>query len=409
MINYPDELNIIFDRLHQNRIRAVIVGGYIRDALMGVSSKDIDVELYGLSSILELENILQEFGDVNSVGKSFGVSILKLKTLSVDFTLPRVDSKISSGHKGFEISIDSSMDFKTAAKRRDFTMNAMGLDIQTKEFLDPYNGLKDLKKKILKEVDARTFKEDPLRILRAVQFCARFNLQMSSSLFFLCQDMLQQNLLSELSQERIFAEYSKLLQSSKPSIGFKLLKELSILEVQNFNDVMLSVDYFATIKTKNTKTDTVIMLTILTERLSEQESVKFISKFTAEKKTFTKVHLLKEVYASLSRSIKNNSLEDIALYKGAQKVKISELLLLYSAMNLSKKVSNRVEQRAKKLNILETPLKPLIQGRDIIKLGVKASNKFSKILNDSYEAQMKALFSSKEEAIFWLKNYLKIS
>jgi tRNA nucleotidyltransferase (CCA-adding enzyme) len=409
MINYPDELNIIFDRLHQNRIRAVIVGGYIRDALMGVSSKDIDVELYGLSSILELENILQEFGDVNSVGKSFGVSILKLKTLSVDFTLPRVDSKISSGHKGFEISIDSSMDFKTAAKRRDFTMNAMGLDIQTKEFLDPYNGLKDLKKKILKEVDARTFKEDPLRILRAVQFCARFNLQMSSSLFFLCQDMLQQNLLSELSQERIFAEYSKLLQSSKPSIGFKLLKELSILEVQNFNDVMLSVDYFATIKTKNTKTDTAIMLTILTERLSEQESVKFISKFTAEKKTFTKVHLLKEVYASLSRSIKNNSLEDIALYKGAQKVKISELLLLYSAMNLSKKVSNRVEQRAKKLNILETPLKPLIQGRDIIKLGVKASNKFSKILNDSYEAQMKALFSSKEEAIFWLKNYLKIS
>jgi len=408
MIDYPDELNIIFDKLHKNNIRAIIVGGYVRDTLMGIDSKDIDVELYGVTSISQLEDILREFGDVNSVGKSFGVCMLKLKSLSIDFTLPRVDSKVASGHRGFDVTIKSGMDFKTAALRRDFTMNALGYDVQKKELLDPYSGLKDLKEKILKEVDATTFKEDPLRILRAVQFCARFDLEMSSALFSLCQNMLEQDLLSELSQERIFAEYTKLLQSSKPSIGFKLLKELNILEVKDFNATMLSLDYFTNMKTEDSKTNIVVMLTLLTHRLSNKETLKFISQFSAEKKTFTRVLSLKKNYALLSHAIENN-IKDLTLYKLAQKIKISELLLVYSAINLSKEATNKLEQRAKKLNILTAPLQPLIQGRDIIKLGIKASSKFSKILDEGYEAQMRALFSSKEEAILWLKNYLKIS
>jgi len=408
MIDYPDELNIIFDKLHKNNIRAIIVGGYVRDTLMGIDSKDIDVELYGVTSISQLEDILREFGDVNSVGKSFGVCMLKLKSLSIDFTLPRVDSKVASGHRGFDVTIKSGMDFKTAALRRDFTMNALGYDVQKKELLDPYSGLKDLKEKILKEVDATTFKEDPLRILRAVQFCARFDLEMSSALFSLCQDMLEQDLLSELSQERIFAEYTKLLQSSKPSIGFKLLKKLNILEVKDFNATMLSLDYFTNMKTEDSKTNIVVMLTLLTHRLSNKETLKFISQFSAEKKTFTRVLSLKKNYALLSHAIENN-IKDLTLYKLAQKIKISELLLVYSAINLSKEATNKLKQRAKKLNILTAPLQPLIQGRDIIKLGIKASSEFSKILDEGYEAQMRALFSSKEEAILWLKNYLQIS
>ena len=408
MIDYPDELNIIFDKLHKNNIRAIIVGGYVRDTLMGIDSKDIDVELYGVTSISQLEDILREFGDVNSVGKSFGVCMLKLKSLSIDFTLPRVDSKVASGHRGFDVTIKSGMDFKTAALRRDFTMNALGYDIQKKELLDPYSGLKDLKEKILKEVDTTTFKEDPLRILRAVQFCARFDLEMSSALFSLCQDMLKQDLLSELSQERVFAEYTKLLQSSKPSIGFKLLKELNILEVKDFNATMLSLDYFTNMKTEDSKTNIVVMLTLLTHRLSNKETLKFISQFSAEKKTFTRVLSLKKNHALLSHAIENN-IKDLTLYKLAQKIKISELLLVYSAINLSKEATNKLKQRAKKLNILTAPLQPLIQGRDIIKLGIKASSEFSKILDEGYEAQMRALFSSKEEAILWLKNYLQIS
>ncbi len=183
MINYPNELNIIFDKLNKNHIRAIIVGGYVRDSLMHITSKDIDIELYGVSSIAQLEDILDEFGDVNSVGKSFGVCILSLEHITVDFTLPRADSKISSGHRGFEVVIDSSMDFKAAAQRRDFSMNAMGYDVLKKELIDPYNGKKDLKEKILKEVDENTFVDDPLRVLRAIQFCARFDLKMSDNLF----------------------------------------------------------------------------------------------------------------------------------------------------------------------------------------------------------------------------------
>ena len=103
MLDYPNKLNIIFDKLLINSIKPIIVGGFVRDFLLKIDSKDIDIELYGISSFEKLEHILEEFGDVNSVGRSFGVCKLKVDDLDIDFSFPRIDSKIDKGHKGFDV------------------------------------------------------------------------------------------------------------------------------------------------------------------------------------------------------------------------------------------------------------------------------------------------------------------
>jgi len=403
MINYPDELNPVFDKLSTHHIKAIIVGGFVRDALLKISSKDIDIELYGVSSVESLEEILKEFGSVNSVGKSFGVCILSLQNMTIDFTLPRVDNKIAAGHTGFSVSISENMEFKTAASRRDFTMNAIGYDITTQKILDPFNGQKDLKEKILKEVNAQSFVEDPLRVLRAVQFCARFDLTMSSNLFSLCQSMVEKKFLDELSKERVFVEYDKLLRSAKPSIGFRLLKKLNILELENFDITLVRLDYFANMKTEDTQTHTLIMLTLLSLSLLEDETTLFLSQFTAQVKIAPKVLILKQSYKELSQMNKQ-SLKDSDLYRLAQRVKISELLLLAQVIEPLENQNKVLLKRAQKLAVLNEPLKALVNGKELIKLGYKPSKQFSKILNRAYQAQMNGEFSSCDEAIVWLQN-----
>jgi len=209
LIEYPTNLNVIFNKLALFHIKPIIVGGFIRDSLLNISSKDIDIELYGVSHLDKVQEILKEFGDVNSVGKSFGVCKLKYNELDIDFSLPRLESKESEGHRGFIVKTLQNIDFKTAASRRDFTINSMGYDVQEKKLLDPFNGLIDLKNSILRAVNNRTFIEDPLRILRAVQFSARFNFKLNKNLFSLCYEMIQKSMLNELSHERVFDEVYK--------------------------------------------------------------------------------------------------------------------------------------------------------------------------------------------------------
>jgi len=161
MIEYPKELDAIFNKLATNQLKPVIVGGYVRDSLLQIQSKDIDIEVYGVNSFETLEKILYEFGSVNSVGKSFGVCKLSYKGYDLDFSLPREDNKTASGHKGFKIITKVNISYKDAAIRRDFTINSMGYDLINKTLLDPFNGLKDLKNKTLNAVNEDTFVEDP--------------------------------------------------------------------------------------------------------------------------------------------------------------------------------------------------------------------------------------------------------
>ncbi len=212
--------------------RALLVGGAVRDLLLGLPTKDADVEVYGVEPDA-LEKILRElFGQVDAVGASFGVYKVSLdEGRMLDVAIPRTESKTGKGHKGFEVVGDPTLDVTEALRRRDFTINAMALDVATNGIIDPYNGRADLTDKLLRVVDERTFIEDPLRVFRGVQFTARFGLKVEPKTFALMKQMVEHGDLDELSKERVTEEWKKLLlKSPRPSIGFSMMRELGIIE-----------------------------------------------------------------------------------------------------------------------------------------------------------------------------------
>lgn len=412
MIEYPNFLDKIFDKLENNNAKVIIIGGFVRDYLLNIKSDDIDIEVYNISSFEKLENILKEFGTINNVGKSFGVCKLKIQNYVLDFTLPRIDSKIASGHSGFDVKITKDLDFVTAARRRDFTMNAIGYDIASKTIIDPFNGIKDLNDKVLKMVDAKTFIDDPLRVLRAVQFCSRFNLEMDKELFLLCKSMIEKNMLFELAKERIYEEIKKiLLKSQKPSTGFELLKELGVLkyfpvlEKLKANDWSYSisaVDKIANSNFTNKKTNEVLMLAALCHKLNYALVQDFISNLCDDKELLNRVLLLLKNLNTLS-DICQKDINDYDIYKLSTQVNIEELTTLSKAVY---EIGETLAIRAKELNVFNSKLPAIIMGRDLIALGLKPSSEFSEILDAAYEAQMRAKFDSHDEAIKWLKDYL---
>ncbi len=426
MIDYPNKLDIIFDKLNYFNARPIIIGGYIRDKLLQIpTSKDIDIEVFNISSLEKLEEILSQFGSVNSVGKSFGVCKLQFDELELDFSLPRSDSKTAPGHKGFTVEHNANLDFKTAASRRDFTINSIGYDVIEKKLLDPFGGQDDLKNKILRATDLEKFSEDPLRVLRAVQFYARFDLKIDKKLFVLCKDMIANNILDELSRERVFQEIKKLLlKSMHPSKGFVLLQELGAFhyfnELENIDEdrwkhTLNVLDEMAKLKTYNEKTDTVLMLCILChgfENSKDKTMTKsFLQKLTNENELLQQVINLLENYNSIN-ALENTKIEDTNLYKIAQKSNIEKLLLIseaeFLAVNKNKcfTLGKKIKKRAKELDILNKKAPPLIHGKDLIKLGLEPSKKFSQILDDAYMAQINGKFNSHEKALKWLKKYL---
>lgn len=203
--------------------RAFYVGGCVRDKALGCQNKDIDIEVHGISEE-ELEKILSEFGNIKFFGSSFGV--YSISGVNADISLPRSERKIGNGHRDFEVVVDPFIGIKKAARRRDFTINAIMEDILTGEIIDPFNGSSDMCAGIIKHVDDKTFVEDPLRVLRAAQFSARFDFKIAPETIELCKTID----LSALSSERIEIEMKKaLLKSKKPSLFFENLREMNQL------------------------------------------------------------------------------------------------------------------------------------------------------------------------------------
>ena len=196
--------------------RAFLVGGWVRDALLGKSCRDYDVEVYDMAQDA-LVPILSKYGRTNLVGKAFGVIHLAMKGLSLDFSFPRTESKVGYGHRGFVVHTDEKLSFKEAALRRDFTINAMGMELPELTLCDPYGGIDDLKTHTLRHVGP-AFAEDSLRILRGVQFASRFGCTLAPSTVELCRTLS----LDDLSIERLFEEFKKwLLKPGVPSLGLK--------------------------------------------------------------------------------------------------------------------------------------------------------------------------------------------
>ena len=201
--------------------RALIVGGWVRDRCLGRDSKDVDLEVYGLPAS-GVRALLERIDRVNVVGEAFTV----FKVGSIDVALPRRESKTGRGHRGFEVTGDPDLPVEEAARRRDFTINAIAWDPLTEEYLDPYGGQADLERKRLRAVDPRTFGDDSLRVLRALQFAARFELDVDEATRALCRSIV----LDDLPAERIWGEFEKLLlQAARPSIGFRLAFELGVV------------------------------------------------------------------------------------------------------------------------------------------------------------------------------------
>ena len=441
-LNIPKVLEDILCNLQELGARPILVGGCVRDHFLNIPVKDYDVEIFGIDSYETIENSLKKFGSVKLVGKSFGVLTLRVNKYDFDFALPRTEKKIGNTHQDFEVITDANLSFKEAAIRRDFTINAIGYDFSKKKFLDPFNGIKDLEKKLIKHIDDKTFIEDSLRVYRAVGFASRFDFKIEEKTKELCKQIISSGELEYLPKERIFEELKKLfLKSSRPSVGFELIRQLGILkyfpelnaligciqdkEYHPEGDVwihtMMCLDELAKIIKDGNIEDEYRKLYLFYgilchdlgkpfctqeingkitshkhEVLGIEPSISFLSKLTNEKKFIEIVcTLVKNHLAPFQLYLAESSLK--AIKRLSLKVNIEDLCLVCLADCLGRDILDKDKcykatewllEKAKELEIHNEPIKALVQGRDLIALGFNPSQKFKEILDFAFDLQL---------------------
>ena len=438
----PSVLEEILKDLQKIGATPILVGGSVRDFFLNIPIKDYDIEIFGINSLEIIQNCLEKFGSVKLVGKSFGVLTLKVNEYDFDFALPRTETKIGNTHQDFEVITNANLSFKEAAIRRDFTINAIGYDFLKKEFLDPFDGINDLKNKIIKHINDTTFIEDSLRVYRAVQFASRFDFKIDENTKKLCKQIVLNGDLVHLPKERIYEEFKKLfLKSAKPSIGFELLRELGVLkyfqELEILIDciqdpiyhpegdvwihTMMSLDELARILKEENIEDEYKKLYLFYgilchdfgkpfctkeidgkitsfkhESLGIEPTINFLSKLTNEKKFIEIVcSLVKNHLTPFQLYLAESSLK--AIKRLSLKVNIEDLCFVCLADCLGRTILDKEKcskatswllSKAKELDIHNEPIKPMIQGRDLIKLGFKPSNKFKEILEFAFDLQL---------------------
>ena len=455
----PKIIKEISDALQERDAQAIVVGGSVRDHFLELPIKDYDVEVYGLEKLEELEEILLQYSSVNLVGKSFGVLKFVYEGEEYDFSFPRTEKKVSLGHQGFDIKCDGAMSFKKASLRRDFTINAMGYNIEKGEFIDPYNAKKDREENVLRHISDDTFTEDPLRVYRAIQFSARFGYNLDETTFRLCKKMVEEGMLDELAKERIYVEFKKLLlKSPKPSIGFKLMRELGIIEryypeLFAIFDVpqskvwhpegdvwvhtLMCVDEMVKLKTGEEKHDLKMMFGVLChdlgkathtqikpDRISaighEKAGLKptesFLYRLTDEHDFIKSILPLVEHHLAPSIYFRSGA-KNATIRRLSTKVNIEELVTVARADFLGRTTEASLSgiyeggdwllAKAKELDVYNKAPKALIQGKDLIQLGLNPSPEFKKILDENYEAQLEGKFFTKEDALVYLKKSIE--
>mgnify|MGYP001226452478 CR=1 FL=1 len=440
--NIPLILEEIILSLQKIGATPILVGGCVRDTILQIPCKDYDIEIFGINSLELIENSLQKFGSVKLVGKSFGVLTLKIDDFDFDFALARTEEKTGFGHGDFKISTNANLSYKQAAIRRDFTINSIGYDFSKEEFLDPFNGLEDLKNKKIRHINDDTFIEDPLRVYRGIQFASRFGFSLDEKTKELCKQMVLNDDLSHLAKERVYEEFKKLfLKSKKPSIGFELLKQLDVLnyfpelkalinceqeyEYHPEGDVwvhtLMTLDEMAKIiKEENIQDEYRILYLYYSilchdlgkplcteiingkitsykhESLGVEPTISFLSKLTNENKFIEKViPLVKNHLAPFQLFKDSSSLK--AVKRLSLKCNIEDLCLVCLADCKGRNISNKeicdkavlwLLEKARELNISEDGLKAFVQGRDLITLGMKPSREFKEILAFAMDLQI---------------------
>ncbi len=454
----PKIIERISNELLKDHAKAIIVGGSVRDHFLELPIKDYDVEVYGLEKIEELETILSKYGSVNLVGKSFGVLKFVYEGEEYDFSFPRTEEKVAKGHRGFDVSCDGTLSFKEASLRRDFTVNAIGYDIEEKVFIDPYGAKDDMLKRCLRHINDETFIEDPLRVYRAVQFCARFDYVLADKTFILCKKIVEQGMLEELPKERIYIEFKKLLlKSPKPSVGFELMRKLGILkyypELEVLIDVpqspvwhpegdvwvhtLMCVDKMVTLKTGDEKHDLKMMFAILCHDLGKathtqitpekisaighelaglEPTESFMYRLTDEHDFIKSIFPLVEHHLAPSIYYRGKA-KNSTIRRLSTKVNIEELVKVARADFLGRttaeslrgiyKAGDWLLAKAEELDVYNEPPVPLLQGRDLIALGIEPSVKYKILLNNVYLEQIRGNITTKEEAMAYIVKLLK--
>ena len=425
---------------------ALVVGGWVRDRLLDRDSTNIDVEVFGVPSS-RLRQLLELFGRVEAVGESFQV----YKLGDIDVSLPRRDSKAGRGHRGFDVVGDPNLSIAEAARRRDFTVNAISWDPLTGEYLDPVGGRSDLANGRLRVVDPATFPDDSLRVLRAVQLAARFELTLDRTTADLCRTIP----LDDLPAERIWGEIEKLLLlAGQPSIGLALALDLGVVaklfpelhalagcpqepEWHPEGDVWIHT--LQVIDRARTRIDDLVrpqQLTVMLGALchdlgkpvttavidgrirSMDHEEQGVPPATALMDRLN-VHSIdgydvrKQVLGITAQHLKPGSwykardeVGDGAFRRLAQKVDL-ELLARVAKSDCEGRHPGRFDctamdwflERARTLGVEHRPPPPILLGRHVLALGIKPGPRVGEILKAVYEQQLDGTIASLEEAI----------
>ncbi|MCX5783878.1 MAG: hypothetical protein NTW04_05520, partial [Elusimicrobia bacterium] len=387
--------------------RAFFVGGCVRDSLLKIAVKDIDVEVYGIS-LSALEKIIKKRFKLDLSGKPFAV--LKIKNFPIDISLPRTETKIGAGHRDFRVSPSPALSIKSAAKRRDFTINAILLN--DGKICDPFGGAGDLKNKILRHVSPK-FSEDPLRVLRGMQFCARFGLSAHKDTLKLCNIMTPKN----LAQERLWPEWEKLLLlGSEPSKGLNFLKQsswlkyypqLNALSQSDWQATLRALNIFAQEKTGNAENDLPAGLAVSCARLKNPQE--FLEQISPDEKINNRALLILRHIAAV-KNFYRHKVSDGAMRRLALKIapaSLADLARAANAINGGKfPPSAWLIKKAQKLGIADCPPKPILSGKHLIALGAKPGPQLGKLLAQCFAAQLDGKFSSLKGAIAFAKKII---
>ena len=458
MIPVPPTLEKILSETPELK-QAYLVGGCVRDALLGLDCKDFDIEVFGLG-YEELVNALSRWGRTDLVGRSFGVVKLTVSDGNIfDFTLPRRDSKIAPGHKGFQIEFDSSIEPKDAAARRDFTINSLMYDPRSKLLLDFFDGASDLKNKILRHTSP-AFVEDPLRVLRGMQFAARFGLETAPETIDLCLKIKSDY--AELAVERVREEWFKWAEkSSVPSRGLKFL--VATEWVDHFPEIKSLVgtpqepewhpegDVFihtchccdALVKlpewqSADPESRIVYMLALLahdfgkpatTHRALKNGEMRIVSPGHEEAGRPLANDFLKRINAPIvfrervlplvaNHLAHFQTVTDRALRRLAKRLEpenIHGLCIVMTADSMGRPPRSAVVPenvktllaRAHELEIQSSPPKPILLGRHLLELGMVPGKNLGEILDEAYDAQLEGQFFDLPQAFGWLRKQNK--
>ena len=424
--------------------RFFLVGGGVRDALLGRPVRDVDSEVYGLEPD-QLEPILARFGSTSTVGKSFAV--YKLRGLPIDVSLPRKEQKIAPGHQGFAIEADPFMDPAQAAARRDFTVNAMLFDPLQERLLDPHGGQADLAARRLRHT-SRAFAEDPLRVLRGMQFIARFGLAPAPETLALCRQMTPEG----LAFERVGEEWRKLLiDGTALGDGLRFLRatgwlryfpELAALvrcpqnpawhpEGDAWEHTLHCLDAFARARTDDAWEEWVVGLAVLCHDLGKAThtawsdgqwrspgheaagagpTTRFLARLTAHEAVAAAVLPLVTTHMRPAQ-LRDSDASDAAIRRLARAAGRLDRLARVSIADASGRPPEPPDDstgrwllhRAETLALRDEAPKPILQGRHLIALGHKPGKRFGPILADAFEAQLDGAFADEAGGVAYLR------